>query len=398
MTTAHDQTSSIVNSLNKLTNYIEAEDFKGYDPYDILHSKCRFLKLGKWSKFVATQLHKRNPINARQLLGIHKSYNPKGMGLLLYAYSLLYRWNPVPSIREKMDFLFDWLCSNYSKGYSGYCWGLDFPYSSRINFLPAYMPSTVVTAFVGSGIFEYYMVTKNPKAREVLRSCCDFILCDLPVTEHKNGICFSYTPTKKDVCFNATMLGAELLASNYFLSQENKLKEFAKLSVDFTVAHQHSEGKWSYSIDKTGKDKIQVDFHQGFILNSLYSYMQFTGDESESYKNALIKGANFYYHYQFLKSGQSLWRIPKKWPVDIHNQSQGSITFCKLAALSEKYLPFAERIALWTIDNMQDTKGFFYYRKGRFITNRIPYMRWSQAWMMTALTTLINSIGIKSGE
>ena len=46
MTTAHDQTSSIVSSLNKLTNYIEAEDFKGYDPYDILHSNYRYLKLG----------------------------------------------------------------------------------------------------------------------------------------------------------------------------------------------------------------------------------------------------------------------------------------------------------------------------------------------------------------
>ena len=31
--------------------------------------------------------------------------------------------------------------------------------------------------------------------------------------------------------------------------------------------------------------------------------------------------------------------------------------------------------------------GAFYFRKGRRITNRIPYMRWSQAWAFNALTS-----------
>jgi N-acetylglucosaminyldiphosphoundecaprenol N-acetyl-beta-D-mannosaminyltransferase len=35
---------------------------------------------------------------------------------------------------------------------------------------------------------------------------------------------------------------------------------------------------------------------------------------------------------------------------------------------------------------MYSGRGFFYFRKGRFFTNRIPYMRWSQAWVFHALT------------
>jgi hypothetical protein len=388
--------SLIENSLSKLIMYIEASDYKGYDPYDILNSKFKFSIFGRWGPIIATQLHKRNPINIRRLMMIQRSYNPKGMGLLLHAYSLLYRIKPQPPIKEMMDFIFNWLCNNYSTGYSGFCWGLGFPYSSTKSFLPANMPSTVVTAFVGRGIFEYYLVTRNFRAKEILRSCCDFVLNDIPITEYKNGICFSYTPIRKDICFNATMLASELLAINYFLTQEVKLKDFARLSVDFTIAHQHRDGRWNYSIDENGQEKEQVDFHQGFILNSIFDYMKYTVDSAEKYRNALIRGSNYYYHNQFLQNGQSIWRVPQKWPIDIHNQSQGIITFSKLASLSPDYLKFSLTIALWTIKNMQDAEGYFYYQKGRFVTNKIPYMRWSQAWMMLGLVTLSRFLGIKN--
>jgi hypothetical protein len=39
--------------------------------------------------------------------------------------------------------------------------------------------------------------------------------------------------------------------------------------------------------------------------------------------------------------------------------------------------------------NMWDERGYFYYRVLRFLTIRISYMRWSQAWMLLALTTLL---------
>ena len=38
---------------------------------------------------------------------------------------------------------------------------------------------------------------------------------------------------------------------------------------------------------------------------------------------------------------------------------------------------------------MWDERGFFYYRVLRFGTIRTSYMRWSQAWMLLALATLL---------
>ena len=45
-----------------------------------------------------------------------------------------------------------------------------------------------------------------------------------------------------------------------------------------------------------------------------------------------------------------------------------------------------DKILIWTFENMLDSKGYFYFRKGPLLTNKIPYMRWTQAWMFHALT------------
>ena len=55
-------------------------------------------------------------------------------------------------------------------------------------------------------------------------------------------------------------------------------------------------------------------------------------------------------------------------------------------------LELAEQIANWAMENMRSSEGYFYYQRHRFHTNRIPYMRWSQAWMTYALARLIEVI------
>jgi hypothetical protein len=63
-----------------------------------------------------------------------------------------------------------------------------------------------------------------------------------------------------------------------------------------------------------------------------------------------------------------------------------------MSKLNPEYSKFSETIAEWTIEEMQDKKGFFYYRKLKTYTNKISFMRWSQAWMFVGLTELLTSI------
>lgn len=381
----------IKESRNRLRTYVESENFKGYDPYDTLNSPIPFHWLGKWGPVLAIQFQKRNPFNIRGLLGIKKDYNPKAIGLFLHAYSLDFQHTKSEETLQKMNFFFNWLLENRTKGYDEYCWGYNFDWASPVKFLEKFSPTIVVSGFVAKGVFEYYQATENPKALEVLKSIGDFTENELAWTKTEKGYCVSYSTKTVDCCYNANMLGAELYARLYALTKEDRYKDLAHKMTDFTVAYQKESGLWNYSIDlKTGKERNQIDFHQGYVLDSIHYVLKYCG-ENVAYLKALKIGAEYYFKNQFKQNGQSIFRVPNDYPVEIHNQAQGIITLTRLVYLSEEYGSFASIIAQWTTDNMQSEKGYFYYKKYPIHTIKTPFMRWSQAWMFLALTELKNA-------
>jgi hypothetical protein len=78
----------------------------------------------------------------------------------------------------------------------------------------------------------------------------------------------------------------------------------------------------------------------------------------------------------------------RTYPIDIHSIAQSIITFVELRDLDANNFEQAGSLCLWAIENMQNAEGYFYYQKGRFLRKGISYMRWSQAWMLYALTEL----------
>jgi hypothetical protein len=158
--------------------------------------------------------------------------------------------------------------------------------------------------------------------------------------------------------------------------------------IQFTLAHQRPDGDWYYRLYANNRPKRQTDFHQGFIVSSLLKYRSFSGDADPLVLEAALRGASFYRRCQFAASGRSYWRLPRRWPTDIHCQAQGILTFLNLGRYDAAYHRFARRVAWWTLRYMRDQRGYFYYRRGRWWTNRIAYMRWGQAWMLLALVGL----------
>lgn len=375
-------------SLQRLLGYIEDQDYCGYDPYDTLNSFMNFRIFGKWGPAVATQIQKRNPLNIRPLLGVRKGWNPKGMGLFLKAYCNLYQADLQAAYLEKADGLCKWLLGNYSKGHSGMCWGYNFPWASSTDYKERCLPSVVVTRHVVEGLYAYYLLTYSEKARQAIISAAEYVQKDIPITRFKDGISFAYTHQSNGVCYNASLHAAEILLTAAMVKDEQPPK-LIEGAVSFVLSRQKADGSWFYSYaPETGSERKQIDFHQGFVLVSLHEIRRHTAFLSREIEQAIAKGLKFYKREQFLPDGRSLWRVPKTWPVDIHNQAQGIITFSRLREYHPDYLPFAQTIACWTIRNMQDKNGYFYYRKHRFITDKTSYVRWAQAWMMLALSEL----------
>lgn len=381
--------SEIDQSYSKLDQYVRNEHFAGYDPYDTLNSSIPFRKWGKWPPILAIQIQKRNPFGSRKLLRIKKGVNPKGLGLFLHSYSLAYQRNPDEGLRETMDDLFRQIKDCRTKGYQEYCWGYNFDWASPVKYLKAYSPTIVASVFIAKGIYAYYEATGSEEAYSVLVSIGDFIQNHLATTEDETGICFSYSVEMRDCCYNATLLGTEHFARLYHISGNEIYRQLAQKSASFVIHRQKPDGSWNYSLNyETGVERKQIDFHQGYILDSLHYYKTFGKDQSPQLEQAIRKGLQFYKEQQFQPKGKSFWRLPKKWPVDIHNQTQGIITFSRLKEYSPEYLNFAQTIANWTIENMQHSDGHVYYKKYPTHMVKIPMMRWGQAWMHLALNEL----------
>ncbi len=382
----------ILEALHTARGYAEKQGFAGYDPYDVLTSTWKFQRYGKWIPILATQVQKRNPINIRPLIGIKKDLNPKGLGLFLHGYALLQQKFPLEDYRKQGEKLLQLLHKHKTLGFKGTCWGYNFGWASPVKYLPAYAPTSVVTGFICKGLYAWYKATGSEDAKDLLLSAVPFITYDLQRTEFKEGICISYSTAMRDCCYNASLLGAEVLAMAYSITQNEEHRKLAVDALRFVVNHQHHDGHWGYSLHYvSGHERTQTDFHQGFILESLWNIAQLVDYTDEDFTRALQRGLDFYVHHQFAKDGQSYFRLPAKMPADIHHQAQGIITLCRMRKFAPGYVSIAKNIAAYTLKELYDPiHGNFYYRKHRFYTDKTPYIRWGQAWMFLALTELVD--------
>ncbi len=380
---------SIQDSFNQLKNYCEDEEFKGWDPYDGLNSKLfQTLKLDKVRLFRLAwiQLFKRNPINFRTISLIEKEYNPKGLGLFLTGYCNLYKIKREKEYLKKIVFLADKLIELQSTGYSGSCWGYNFDWQSRAFFLPKETPTIVATAFVSYALLDAYDITKNQKYLDTAISSTEFILNDLNRTQKDRGFIFSYSPYDNTRVYNASLLGSKLLARVYSYTKDERLLEPARASVEACADAQREDGAWIY-----GELKIQswVDsFHTGYNLEAIYEYQKYSGDNR--FGCVIEKGLKYYIDNFFLEDGTPKYYDTQTYPIDIHSPAQFIVTLSKLNRI-EEHRELVERVINWTIINMQDKKGYFYYQLKKTISSKIPYMRWAEAWVFYAFSFYFKS-------
>jgi len=374
----------MINSFKKLKNYCEKENFRGWDPYDGLNSKifnALYLNKIQFFRLAWIQLFKRNPINLRNLFLIDKEYNPKGLGLFLTGYCNLYKVEKKEEYLNHIIFLADKLIELQSKGYSGSCWGYNFDWQSRAFFLPKTTPTVVATSFISSALLDAYDITKEERYLNTAVSSTKFIINDLNKTPKKEGFIFSYSPYDNTRVYNASLLGSKLLARVYNYTKDESLLKIAKDSVTACANTQREDGAWIY-----GELKIQdwVDsFHTGYNLECIYDYQMYTGDNS--FDVVIEKGLKYYLENFFLEDGTPKYYDNKIYPIDVHAPAQFVATLYKLNQLKNNK-ELVDKVLNWTINNMQDEKGYFYYQLKPSKSSKIPYMRWAQAWMFYSFT------------
>jgi hypothetical protein len=230
---------------------------------------------------------------------------------------------------------------------------------------------------------DYYCQIGKDETIDELRSISDFILNDINKTMiGENEFCFSYSPHDKTLTHNANVLGASFLHRLGSLLKDDDLLEISRKAYQFTINKQNEDGSWNYSEKKGGFFGKQIDYHQGFILDALISYLGMRNDED--LRDCIIRGLDYYWNNLFSHEGRAYFRYPRKWPTDTHAQAQGLITFSKASILDKRFGEYANLIFDWAIGNMYNG-SYFYFYKYHFLKNKINYLRWCQSWMLKAV-------------
>jgi hypothetical protein len=379
---------SLTQTLETLRTWIETRQFAGYDPFDLLNSP--YLS-GAWTRralpaIFLIQAGKRFAgLRLRQTLKIPPGRNPKALGLCLSAYCDLAQAGY--DVSAQAAWLKDELIRLRSPGEADYCWGYDWNYVSlRGTRLPAFAPNCIASCFCATAMMEKHKVFVDSEALEIAQSVARFLAGRLHRSfESADEVCFSYTPNDKTMIYNSSALTGAFLARAGRLSGNENYLLLARKAMVFLQKGQLPTGGWYYG--RLRRQRWIDSFHSSYNVCALLDYQRITGDSS--FEGAMLLGHHYYQSSFFTEEGAPKYFHNRTFPVDIHSCSQAILHFIAFSSIDPTALDRAWKTFRWTMRNMAAADGSFYYQRHRLWTNRTPYMRWGQAWMLRALAKLL---------
>jgi hypothetical protein len=405
-----------------------ARGYAGHDPFDALNSRvfqATPLRRSRLARLAWTQILKRSPVNLRRLALVPEGRNSKGTAL--FALAALSRFRSTRSDvdeREARELLDELLDARVRSPGGHIAWGYNFDWQGRAFYAPRGTPTVVPTAFAVRALVEGTAAHGDAdeegehdaggrlnadagKYLEAARGACEFILSDLNRSDETDEeVCFSYTPLDRTRVFNASLLAGEALASVGALTGERELTFQALRAALYVIRRQREDGSWAYGAD--AYQSWSDNFHTAFVLTSLARVLKTcctdvgsaavenssaeksfaVGDEM---RLAIRRGYEFWRSSFFLADGWPKYYHRSAHPADAHSAGAAIIACAELADIEPDALELARRVARWSVRELFDRRGFFYYQKRRFYTVRTPFMRWSQGWMMYATARLLEA-------
>jgi hypothetical protein len=159
-------------------------------------------------------------------------------------------------------------------------------------------------------------------------------------------------------------------------------------AVAWALAQQRADGSWPYGADP--RDRWEDGFHTGFNLMSLVALRRAV-QPLRIERDALVpssvvaRGACHYATTFFDASGRPRYYRDRAWPADTHAAAVGILATLDCTPFLTEGTALTERILDWSLAHLWDERGHFVFRRLPGLCVRIPYLRWSQAWMLRAL-------------
>lgn len=385
-------------STKKLLNFIEDAKYAGFDHYDLWATKAGIFsrRLYLKHKLIGFPLAALMQFIDVYIPGIHslvgkKNISAEAMPYFASGYCRLFKIYKEKMYLTKAIECLDWLEANAVKTRSGLGWGLHFDWQTK-ELIKKNTPCVTITAGGTSAFLEVYAVTAERRFFEIARSTAEFVLNDLERKQfNQEKIAVSYAPGCDIYVINANSYACKILYDVYFNDEEGK-EEYVLLAnkiLNYILDEQHNDGSWFYWGRNQENNFIDC-FHTAFVLENLMAVFLRTSDKR--IKDALISGFDFFKR-SFIRedfSCRHYYKNSRSFSIKTDIRSCAEAINCTsiFSDMIPGALDLSQKIALWTIRNMQDETGYFYFRRYKLHTDKMPYMRWAQAPMFNALVRL----------
>jgi len=359
----------------------QLNNFAGQDPFDSLNSHffTAFPKLKKGFFGLAwIQLNKRSIVNVRPLLGVPAMRNPKGIGLFILGLLEDYKRTQDKQYLIQATQLADWLLTQQSDVtiWHHACWGYHFDWNARAFYVPKGKPNVITTIYVAQALYALSEVTGEKKYREPALDAAHFIVKTL-YCEHDGREFFAYIPGETAFVHNASLWGAAWVGFVANVTNNATYKSLALKVANQSVKEQAADGSWVYGARH--HHQFIDGFHTGYNLEALHVLR--TALETTEFDPSIKLGLVYYKQEMFESNGTAKYYNNNRYPLDMHSVSQAVLTLLKVSGEKED-IELAGRIISRSIVNLyMPEKKRFMYQKHKYFTNKINYIRWTQAWV-----------------
>ncbi len=255
-------------SLERIQQWVEDHDYRGFEPFDGLSSCLRHLTFGNLLlERILMQAVRQCPLNLRPLLGIKPLDSTIGRGYMAWGYVVMFEATGEEAYSRKARQCLGWLIENKSPGYEEFSWGKHFDFASRGGVYSRFEPTTIWTGLIGLAFLRAYEVLNEERYLEVADSICRWIL-GLSRAEHATGTSISYTGSgAPSSIHNHAMMAAAMLARTGAHRYNPEYLRLARSIMSHSCSRQLPDGAWYYGEEE--KFHWIDNFHTGYNLDSL---------------------------------------------------------------------------------------------------------------------------------
>ncbi|MHC8494508.1 prenyltransferase/squalene oxidase repeat-containing protein [Thalassospira sp. SM2505] len=358
----------LINVRDRVLARMRQADFAGADPFDGLESRLfQVSGLGRFriARLIWLQAIKRGPGVLRRFAMIPPMMNPKTLALL----------NGGAGGVRLGDFSGQLIAMQNADG----GWGYPFEWQARAFYARRHQSNAIVTSFVIDGLLAGGM---TPDHAALIRAG-EFIARDL----WRDGY-FAYFDHDASEIYNASLWAA--FALNRILPGNEK----SRRALVRVINAQCDDGSWAYGT--RGHHGFVDGFHTGYILDLLDRFRTtgVEGAEIGGLDGVIARGWQFYRSNCFDPDGIPRSFASKDGYLDAHAVAQAMAGLCRFGEVVD-----AVRLAHWAVQMLFDpARDVFHAGIGRFGVDRQNYLRWTQAWMVWALSIVIERMALKQQD